>query len=214
MFHGSRGIGGGPFTPTIPRCVAPNRLSFRVAANGKLRDKKEYAVGDRLFESTCRHTPGGTKCYYINPSVSLHNAFAFAFAVSLGMHKPLSTEAFPAIFRAICSCINDKIQVGRARKAKGKIFLLHYRWFLRRRASVKAAPHRYNWNFIFREPFSVPPYLQCVFIIVDTWDVADLIGYRYHNRYVHIIHSLLLSAICINWASPLRPSMFNKFTAW
>jgi len=79
MFHGSRGIGGGPFTSTMSRRVASfrprDRLSFRVAARGKEN------TSSILAGSTCRHTAVETKCYCINPSVSLRDAFAFAVRI-------------------------------------------------------------------------------------------------------------------------------------
>lgn len=58
MFHGSRGIGGGPFTPTMPRRVASRRVvppmpdSLILSCCGarkRAEKKKEYAVGDRLY---------------------------------------------------------------------------------------------------------------------------------------------------------------------
>lgn len=57
MFHGSRGIGGGPFTPTTPRRVASRFTGARIAYPFALRrtetrgkkKKEQYAVGDRLY---------------------------------------------------------------------------------------------------------------------------------------------------------------------
>ncbi|KAL0129459.1 hypothetical protein PUN28_001621 [Cardiocondyla obscurior] len=53
MFHGSRGIGGSPFTPTIPRSRRRDRLSFRVAANESAR-KNNTPSAIASAESICR----------------------------------------------------------------------------------------------------------------------------------------------------------------
>lgn len=135
MFHGSRGIGGGPFTPRRRCGVASRRVVIAYPFVLRRTRKREYAAGDRAsVESTYRHV--GRYREKRNVIISIR---AFHYATRSRSRSPWGSGRinrsrreyflrYSARYAAVCTCINDKIQIGRTWKAKGKIFLLHYRW--------------------------------------------------------------------------------------